>query len=80
MQSLKFKDKVKKKCKEFLAVTLISSSILVSNVGCDNGDDGSVYGNSDYVVVDNDTTEKPDKNDTKPVDDEKQDEEEEDMI
>jgi hypothetical protein len=78
MQTLKFKDKVKKKVKEFLAVTLISSSILVSNVGCDNGDDGSVYGNSDYVVVDNDTTEKPDKNDTKPVDDEKQDEEEED--
>jgi len=77
MQTLKFKDKVKKKVKEFLAVTLISSSILVSNVGCDNGDDGSVYGNSDYVVVDNDTTEKPDKNDTKPVDDEKQDEEKE---
>ena len=75
MQNLKFKDKVKKKCKEFLAVTLISSSLLF--VSCDNKED-NIYGNSDYVVVDNDDNKNDtDKNDTKPVNDEKSEEHDE---
>jgi hypothetical protein len=70
MQTLKFKDKVKKKCKEFLAVTLISSSLLLVNTGCDNKDD-SIYGNSDYVVVDKDTENEKNDDDKKvPVNDE----------
>jgi len=55
MQSLKFKDKVKKKVKEFLAVTLISSSILVSNVSCDNKEK-DIYG--DHPIVDVEQTDK----------------------
>jgi hypothetical protein len=55
MQSLKFKDKVKKKVKEFLAVTLISSSILVSNVSCDNKEE-DIYG--DHPIVDVEQTDK----------------------
>lgn len=63
MQSLKFKDKVKKKVKEFLAVTLISSSILVSNVSCDNKEEG-IYGDNpivDLEQTDKDTTNVNDK-------------------
>lgn len=55
MQTLKFKDKVKKKVKEFLAVTLISSSILVSNVSCDNKEK-DIYG--DHPIVDVEQTDK----------------------
>ncbi len=63
MQTFKFKDKVKKKVKEFLAVTLISSSILVSNVSCDNKED-NIYGDNpivDLEQTDKDTTNVNDK-------------------
>lgn len=76
MQTLKFKDKVKKKCKEFLAITLLSSSLLFSS--CDNKDD-SIYGNSDYVAIDNDNqnnNEKNDDNNKVPVNDENREENE----
>jgi hypothetical protein len=50
MKTLKFKDKVKKKCKEFLAVTLISSSLLLTNTGCDNKEE-DIYGDSPIVDI-----------------------------